>query len=250
MNWRGLILGDLVQFLGGAIVFGGALWQMRRRDLDTEGFRLVLRSALVGGLAGAWLGNLLALLLTNSSQVAAAPWPLALAYLALPGRTWIGALVGAFVAVEWTKRRLGLHRRTGDFFALPLALGEAVGRWGCLLVGCCFGRATEASWAIFQHNAWRHPTQIYAGLAALGIAGALLYLRPRLPREGDLFRAYLVLYAGTRFVVEFWRAGDRLGPLSLAQWACLAGGAYILARWLPELRRSTAAPNLPAVDPH
>ena len=244
------MLGGAIQLLGGLIVVAGALWQMRRQHLGTEGYRLVLLSAVIGGLIGAWTGNLVALLATDAGELASVAWPQALLFLLVPGRTWIGALIGGFLAVEWTKRRLGLERRTGDFFALPLVFGEAVGRWGCLVAGCCYGRVTDASWAIFQHNAWRHPAQIYAGLAALGIAGALLYLRPRLPREGDLFRAYLVLYAGTRFVVEFWRAGDRLGPLSLAQWACLAGGAYILARWLPELRRSTAAPNLPAVDPH
>jgi phosphatidylglycerol---prolipoprotein diacylglyceryl transferase len=56
------------------------------------------------------------------------------AYLA-SGKSIVGGLVGGGIAVEWIKRRLGVTVSTGDLFAIPLALGIAVGRVGCFLAG-------------------------------------------------------------------------------------------------------------------
>src|ERR1700687_941784 len=47
------------------------------------------------------------------------------------GKTIVGALIGGLLAVEWIKHRLGITRRTGDLFALPLCVGIAIGRIGC-----------------------------------------------------------------------------------------------------------------------
>jgi hypothetical protein len=46
-----------------------------------------------------------------------------------------GAIAGGIVAVELYKRRARITVRTGARFALPLAVGVAVGRIGCYLAG-------------------------------------------------------------------------------------------------------------------
>src|SRR5437588_815156 len=38
----------------------------------------------------------------------------------LGGKTLVGGLLGGLIAVEITKRIAGIHRRTGDLFAIPL----------------------------------------------------------------------------------------------------------------------------------
>ena len=65
-----------------------------------------------------------------------------------------------------------------------IALGHAVGRMGCLLAGCCFGRPTSEPWGITFHSTVAaanvgtplgvplHPTQIYEAVAELIILGA------------------------------------------------------------------------------
>ena len=72
------------------------------------------------------------------------------------------------------------------------------------------------------------------GAGILGIFAALWALRDRLPKEGDLFRAYLVLYGVGRFGVEFLRERPvAFAGLSMAQLVCLeiaASGALFL--WL------------------
>jgi prolipoprotein diacylglyceryltransferase len=56
------------------------------------------------------------------------------AYL-ISGKSIVGGLVGGWVAVERIKRRLGITVSTGDLFAVPLAVGIAIGRVGCFLAG-------------------------------------------------------------------------------------------------------------------
>src|SRR5258708_2309137 len=64
------------------------------------------------------------------------------------GKTITTGLVGAYLGVELAKIALNLRVKTGDSFALPLALALAVGRWGCFCNGCCFGQPTGALWGV------------------------------------------------------------------------------------------------------
>jgi phosphatidylglycerol:prolipoprotein diacylglycerol transferase len=83
-------------------------------------------------------------------------------------------------------------------------------------------------WAVEDHGAWRHPTQIYSSLAAALILALLVVLerRARLP-DNALFYVQGTLFCLARFVIEFYREPARSdGPLTLAQWACIAGGVF------------------------
>jgi len=165
------------------------------------------------------------------------------------GRTIIAGIVCGWIAVEVAKARLGIRRSTGDLFALALPAGEAVGRIGCWLNGCCYGAACNLPWAVEQHGALRHPAQLYSSAVALLIFVALLLLRGKLWREGDLFRAYLLLYGTSRFGIEFFRERDHLfGGLSLAQWFCLElaiAGALSLTYswWMARAKRAYNPPH-------
>ena len=50
----------------------------------------------------------------------------------LAGKTIVGGLLGGTFSVKWLKRRAGITRRTGDLFAIPLAVAMPIGRIGCL----------------------------------------------------------------------------------------------------------------------
>lgn len=214
----------LLGYVTGALVL---LLAARGRQWDRRATLWLLLAGLAGGLVGAKLAQWLVVGWPFGSSAAQMLRP------AAGGRTIIGGILGGWLAVELAKWRLGIRRSTGDLFALALPAGEAVGRIGCWLHGCCYGVPASLPWAVYQHGALRHPAQAYSMLVALVIFAVLLALRTRLRREGDLFRLYLLLYGTGRFLVEFVRYRDQLyAGLSLAQWLSLelaaAGGLALL----------------------
>ena len=232
-----MMLGQLLTTLAYAVAGWVLVSEARRRRLATDGMAIVALWGLLGGLLCARLAHWLLV----ERQVFLAH-PTAFFDPRLGGRTIIAGVAGGWLVVAVAKWRLGIRRSTGDMWALALPAGEAVGRLGCLVNGCCYGAPTSLPWAIWQHDAWRHPTQIYSALWAAACYGLLRALRDRLPREGDLFRAYLVLFGLGRSVIEAMR--DQGGPvhgLSQGQQASLALVAAAVV-WHGLTRRASAPP--------
>jgi phosphatidylglycerol:prolipoprotein diacylglycerol transferase len=148
------------------------------------------------------------------------------AYL-LAGKTIVGGLLGGTLAVEWVKKRLAITRRTGDLFAVPLALGIAIGRIGCFTGGLAdntYGIATNLPWGVdFGDGVHRHQTQLYEALFLVLLAWALHRLGRRTHREGDVFRAFMIAYLGWRVAIDFLKPGVPLLGLTSLQWASIAG---------------------------
>lgn len=191
----------LLGYLAGAAAF---LAMAARRRLLTSGMVRVMTAGVVGGLICAALSQ----------------WLVA----GEEGKSIIGGIAGGYLIVILYKRRLGIRRSTGDLFAVAVSAGEAVGRWGCYFAGCCYGRPSTVPWAIYQHGAYRHPTQIYSSLAAAAILGILLLVERRRPPENTLWFLQGTLYCIARFVIEFYRAGPVTSiGLTAAQIACLVG---------------------------
>ncbi len=154
------------------------------------------------------------------------------------GGVFYGGLLLAVGVAFWHIRR---HRlpiwTTCDAFAPGIALGQAVGRLGCLLAGCCYGRPTELPWGVTFTNPLAaanvgtpldvslHPTQLYESGAALGILGLLLLMERRGPSfPGRTFWTYLLLYPCARFGIEYFRGDPRgmvLDTLSTSQFVSL-----------------------------
>jgi prolipoprotein diacylglyceryltransferase len=141
------------------------------------------------------------------------------------GKTMVGALLGGTIAVEWIKRRSGIRRRTGDLFAIPMVIGIAIGRIGCLLAGIAddtYGLPSNLPWAIdLGDGVRRHPVQIYEMIAMLILAVLLTGIRQPRFAEGDRFRAFLIAYCGWRLAVDFLKPGIHFAGLTSIQWACV-----------------------------
>jgi len=133
------------------------------------------------------------------------------------GGVFYGGLIGAVAVAFWYMWR---HRMplwtTCDVFAPGIALGHAVGRLGCLMAGCCYGRETHVPWAITFTNPEAaanvgtplgvplHPTQLYESAAGLVIFIALLVLEKRRGHfAGRTFWSFAFLDAVLLFVIEF-----------------------------------------------
>jgi len=185
-------------------------------------------AAFVGGIFGAKLPFVLG--------ATSAPWTAA-AWLA-DGKTIITGLAGAYLAVELAKLALGIHVKTGDSFALPLALAMAVGRWGCFFNGCCYGTPTDLPWGTdFGEGFRRHPTQIYESVFHLTMAVVLLFFMRRGIWRSHLLQFYLIAYCGYRVVTELirpeptWWAG-----MTFYQLAAISLASAVGLQWLLECR--------------
>jgi phosphatidylglycerol---prolipoprotein diacylglyceryl transferase len=180
-------------------------------------------SVVVAAILGAAIGSRFLFLFEDPFRTVAHRTDFA--YL-LSGKTILGALLGGTCAVELTKRFLGIDRRTGDLFAIPLALGIAIGRIGCLLAGKSddtYGLPTSLPWAIdLGDDIGRHPVQIYEILAMLLLIALLKQVHPPRFAEGDRFRVFLFTYCLWRVAVDSLKPGVALHGLTALQWAALA----------------------------
>jgi phosphatidylglycerol:prolipoprotein diacylglycerol transferase len=164
------------------------------------------------------------------------------------GKTIMTGLVGAYLGVELAKVALGIRFKTGDAFALPLALALAVGRWGCFFNGCCYGLPTKAPWGIdFGDGIQRHPTQIYESLFHLGMALVLCRLVRRDVWTNHRLQFYLVTYCAYRFLSEWIRPEPAmLARLTLYQLIAIIFAVGLLVQWWLESHRAVSAPPLRA----
>ena len=173
-------------------------------------------------------------------------------YMAHPGQiigfeglTVYGAVLGALLAVLiycWVKKIS--FWLLGDVIAPGAILGQAVGRIGCLMNGCCYGLPTSLPWGVVYTNPGSYcpldetfqPTQIYHLIWNLIGFGILWSLRRRLKPQGSLFLLYLALYAAGDLSIRFVRVGEpfRSGMFFNMQQAQLIGIIILLVTvpWL------------------
>ena len=124
----------------------------------------------------------------------------------------IASLISVFLYYRWKKLSVA---KIADVVAPCFALGIAIGRIGCFLNGCCFGKECHLPWAMrfpegsiahyIYGNTPIHPTQLYEILYCLLIFAALLLVEKRSRFNGFLFALFMVLYGTFRFINEFFR---------------------------------------------
>jgi phosphatidylglycerol:prolipoprotein diacylglycerol transferase len=180
------------------------------------------------------------------------------------GLTYYGGFIGASVAA-WYLLKLDRFPfwKAADMAGMAVPFGLAFGRMGCLLAGCCFGKPTDAAWALtfppnspaseaqFKHHLLDsptdpslpvHPTQALESFGCLLIAAVLiLYLHGRKRYDGHVFVAFVAAYASLRFLLEFWRDDDRGGILGLSTSQLLGLLAVAFAIWIHRNRMAKRA---------
>lgn len=237
----------LAGFVAGAWVIRSELMRRGLRgDYATEAFI----ASIIGGVLGAKLWY--AVLYRDPA-----------ALLERSGMVWWGGLIGGSLLVLLNGRRRQVPMRfTLEIWPGALALGYAIGRVGCFLVGDDYGLPTNLPWGVefprglppstgyHLHTQFGvdlppgtrptdvlavHPTQLYEAAAMLLAFWLLLRLRDHRHGEGWLFGAYLVFAGVERFLVELLRAKDDrfIAGLTLAQLTAVAAvvlGGFLMHR--------------------
>jgi phosphatidylglycerol:prolipoprotein diacylglycerol transferase len=168
----------------------------------------------------------------------------------------IGGMVVAIPAAYFYLRRHGIPiGRAFDLGSLPIPLGLAIGRLGCLAAGCCGGAPSDSLLAMVLpdlNRVWaaRYPTQLLSFGANLAIFFILVGwerygtkkvgAKKSYPFDGFLFLLFLELYFIKRFIVQFLRNDNLplIGPLSATHLFFLAGIGVVSVVLLVRLLRN------------
>lgn len=162
-----------------------------------------------------------------------------------------GAVIGGGIALALFARRHGLHLgRLVDTATPGLVLGQALGRFACIITGDAMGKATTGPFGfaytspnamVPQLGVYYTPTPVYEIIMNLGIFAIVWRLRKRNLPDGALFLIYLVLYSAGRFIITFWSSYQIVAfGLNQAQLISLAAFIVGVPLLIYRLRRDNA----------
>ena len=142
-----------------------------------------------------------------------------------------GGILGGVIALAiYSKKKKWNILETFDLAAPSVALGQAFGRIGCFLAGCCYGKETNL-WigvkfpvdSLAPSGVYLHPTQLYSSAFDFALVIVLILFARSNKKKGRVFSVYLILYSIGRFLVEFLRNDERgaIGILSTSQFIAI-----------------------------
>jgi phosphatidylglycerol---prolipoprotein diacylglyceryl transferase len=234
---------DITSF-GVMVALGAALGiLLLRREAARSGLdaAAVTDSALVGvigGLAGAKL------------LYVVEHWaePLSDTLFSRGGMSWFGGFTGGVVAGLLMVYKQHLPLMTMLAASAPaMAVGQAIGRVGCFLVGDDYGHPTSLPWGVAFPNGLPptmdrvHPTQLYETLFLLPLAWILVVLRSRGASDRRVVGIYLVLAGVMRFGIELVRV-NVVVALGMTTAQLFSVALTLIGVWLLATAGQPAAP--------
>jgi len=182
------------------------LRDVARSDLKQSDVVDCLILVLVSGLIG---GRLLYVLINAEYY---ARFPLRILMFFEGGLAFQGALAGAVISgVIFTRIKKISFRKIADLIVPYIVLAQGIGRIGCFLNGCCYGKVIEYGGAVTFPGELvaRMPVQIYSCIILFAFFLILLKIRQKHFFDGCVFASYLMIYGVFRFFMDFLR-GDEL----------------------------------------
>jgi len=175
----------------------------------------VMDMAFVMVLSGL-IGSRLAYVLMNIPYYSA--HPLDMVKLWQGGLVFSGALISGVAVMIWYARSHGYTLwQMGDLWSPAAAIGQSIGRIGCFMAGCCYGKPTDHWWgvtftdprSIAPLHIPLHPTQLYSSFVNLIIFIVLIILSGKKRFEGQVMLWFLILHSTGRLLMERFRGDDR-----------------------------------------
>ena len=146
------------------------------------------------------------------------------------GFVFLGGFVGAMVMGVFTLRRMKLPLfKTADFFAPAIPLGHAIGKIGCFMAGCCYGKVSNISWLSvkfsnpqclvpeYLHGVPLYPVQLIESFASFLLFLGLHWLSKQKHRAGTIIASYIIGFGILRFMAEFLRGEEEIYIMGITQ---------------------------------
>lgn len=167
-------------------------------------------------LIAAIVGARLFFLVINPDVISESPW--AVFQIWRGGLVFYGGFIAALItAIVYVRKNKIPFLRVADIFSPGLAAGHAVGRIGCFLAGCCYGKTCDLPWAVTFNDPLSlapigvqlHPSQLYSVVANFVVFSFLWFFRKRTQYTGQLFWLYVLSYGLVRAFLELFRGDPR-----------------------------------------
>jgi len=174
--------------------------------------------------------------------------------------TFYGGILGAMVwVIVYSQIQKAPLLSVFDVAAAPLALGHSIGRIGCFVAGCCYGKPTSLPWGVTftdpvaariagtPLHVSLHPTQLYEAAAEFLNFLVLVWLGRRQKFSGQVAATFFILYGVERAGIEFLRGDpgrtllfhDTVSLMQLVSLSWVILGAFL---WWRGLRTLAALP--------
>jgi phosphatidylglycerol---prolipoprotein diacylglyceryl transferase len=162
------------------------------------------------------VGSRITYILMNFSEYSS--HPLNMLKLWEGGLVFSGGLLAAIIAISFYLRHHKLDFwRVGDVWAPAIAIGQAIGRIGCFMAGCCYGKETHAFCSVVFTNPKSiaplniplHPTQLYDSFSNFIIFAILMILSAKKKFQGQVLLWFLIMHSTARLFIERFRGDDR-----------------------------------------
>ncbi len=212
-----------VGFLSGTFL---AVKEAQRRSIDKELIIDLAFAIIIAGLIGARIFYVI----SNFSYFRNNP--LEIMMLNRGGLVWYGGLIaGTLTLFIFTKIKKVSFLTIADIFAPGLAIGQAFGRIGCFLRGCCYGKPTDSIIGVYcsEQGAKLFPSQIISAIWLVIIFFILKSLSKKKRHPGEIFLAYLILYSLKRFFVEFIRGDSPAVFLGLTSFQLISVLIFVIS---------------------
>jgi phosphatidylglycerol:prolipoprotein diacylglycerol transferase len=207
VRWYGIFVSLAI-----ATIVVWVAWQVKRAGKEARiSYDTVFMAAIVGIPSGVVVSRLLHVIdlwdyyIHNPGEI-----------IGGSGLSIYGAILGAALGI-WAYSKFSRVRfaHLADLIAPGLILAQAIGRVGCTINGCCYGKVCSLPWSVvYTHpdslgpiGIAVHPTQPYEIIYLAIIFVVVLLIKNRLKQDGLLFLIYLSLYSAWRLGIDFIRDG-------------------------------------------
>ena len=208
-----------------ALIYG--TWQCKKSKLNDDLFFNLAIFVLIFG----WLGGKVLFIIVEFKQFLEAP----MSVVGSEGFVVYGGILSGLLTIY-----LYCKIKKIDFFnyidvmVAAVAINQAMGRVGCFMAGCCYGRETD-SWigVVFPEGCMAPsgvkllPTQLFsAGADLLMFVVLFLLINNKKYIKGVPVSVYLTGYAIGRTIIECFRSDARgnVGTLSTSQFISIFTG--------------------------
>jgi len=218
-----------------AALFYGT-FQCKKKGLNDDLFYNLAIFVLIFG----WLGGKLLFIIVEFKSFLQSP----MSVLGSEGFVVYGGIITGLITIYvYCRIKKMDFLRNIDIMVAAVAINQCLGRVGCFLAGCCYGRETDSAiGVVFPAGSMAPagvkllPTQLFsAGADLLMFVVLFVIINSKKYKKGVPVCVYLTGYAIGRAIIECFRADNRgsVGTLSTSQFISIfIGIAGVIALFL------------------